>query len=227
MNNFMANKTLGFRVTLVTMVLSLVTALAYLAIYSSSRYMSWQAFGTMVAGVVAAVLCMWFAFDGTFMAILSACVAGVAAQHIGHHISRMAAELPWIPHWSNPLEFVCVSVVYLVLYLALGRRLRNMGYYEYTDPRIAAVSVVIVLICTGITRLLRLAGDLNFFTVMATALYAITCCMLALFFEFFLYYNLRKESEHRLFRRIHEEERRQYETSRENAEMLSINAHVP
>lgn len=40
MNNFMANKTLGFRVTLVTMVLSLVTALAYLAIYSSSRYMS-------------------------------------------------------------------------------------------------------------------------------------------------------------------------------------------
>lgn len=255
MNNFMANKTLGFRVTLVTMVLSLVTALAYLAIYSSSRYMSWQAFGTMVAGVVAAalaagwglselrpigelgnlvslqltivaaVLCMWFAFDGTFMAILSACVAGVAAQHIGHHISRMAVELPWIPHWSNPLEFVCVSVVYLVLYLALGRRLRNMGYYEYTDPRIAAVSVVIVLICTGITRLLRLTGYLNFFTVMATALYAITCCVLALFFEFCLYYNLRKESEHRLFRRIHEEERRQYETSRENAEMLSIKCH--
>ena len=57
MKNFMANKPLGFRVTLVTMALSLVTALVYLAIYSSSRYMSWQAFGIMVAGVaVAAVL---------------------------------------------------------------------------------------------------------------------------------------------------------------------------
>ena len=54
MNNFMANKPLGFRVTLVTMALSVVTALVYMAIYSSSRYMSWQAFGIMVAGVVVA-----------------------------------------------------------------------------------------------------------------------------------------------------------------------------
>lgn len=54
MKNFMANKPLGFRVTLVTMALSLVTALVYMAIYSSSRYMSWQAFGIMVAGVVVA-----------------------------------------------------------------------------------------------------------------------------------------------------------------------------
>lgn len=61
-------------------------------------------------------------------------------------------------HWNNLLEFFCVSVVYLALYAMLGRRLRNIEYYEYTDSRIVAVSVVIVLICTGITRVLRLAG---------------------------------------------------------------------
>lgn len=55
MKNFLANKPLGFRVTLVATALSLVTALAYLAIYSSSRYMSWQAFGIMIAGVVLTV----------------------------------------------------------------------------------------------------------------------------------------------------------------------------
>lgn len=55
MKNFLANKPLGFRVTLVAAALSLVTALAYLAIYSSSRYMSWQAFGIMIAGVVLTV----------------------------------------------------------------------------------------------------------------------------------------------------------------------------
>lgn len=55
MKNIMANKPVGFRVTLVTAVLSLITALVYMAIYSSSRYMSWQAFGIMVAGVVLAV----------------------------------------------------------------------------------------------------------------------------------------------------------------------------
>ena len=164
--------------------------------------------------IVFIILCMQFAFDGPFAALISACVVGVASQHIGHHISRLAAELPWVERWSNLLEFFCVIAVYLVLYFTLCRRLRDMRYYEYTDPRITAVSVVIVLICTGITRLLRLAGIENFFTVVATALYAITCCMLALFFEFYLYYNLRKDSEHLLFRRIHEEERRQYEISR-------------
>ena len=55
MKNFLANKPLGFRVTLVATALSLVTALAYLVIYSSSRYMSWQAFGIMIAGVVLTV----------------------------------------------------------------------------------------------------------------------------------------------------------------------------
>lgn len=175
--------------------------------------------------IVAVVLCMWFVFAGRFKDVLSACVSGVAAQHIGHHLSRLAAELPWMEHWNNLLEFVCVAAVYLVLLALLGRRLRKGLYYEHTDSRIVAVSVVIVLICTGITRLLRLAGWMNFYTTVATALYAITCCVLALFFEFFLYYNLRKESENRLLRRIHEEERRQYETSRENAEMISIKSH--
>lgn len=175
--------------------------------------------------IVAVVLCMWSVFEAPFMNVLSACVSGVAAQHIGHHISRLAAELPWVEHWNNLLEFFCVSVVYLALYAMLGRRLRNIEYYEYTDSRIVAVSVVIVLICTGITRVLRLAGGMNFYITVATALYAITCCVLALFFEFFLYYNLRKENEHNLFQRIHEEERRQYEISRENAEILSIKSH--
>ena len=175
--------------------------------------------------IVAVVLWMWGAFEAPFMNILSACVSGVAAQHIGHHISRLAAELPWVEHWTNLLEFFCVSAVYLALYATLGRRLRNIEYYEHTDSRIVAVSVAIVLICTGITRVLRLAGGMNFYTTVATALYAITCCVLALFFEFFLYYNLRQESEHTLFRRIHEEERRQYEISRDNAELLSIKSH--
>ena len=175
--------------------------------------------------IVSVVLCMWFAFAGKFRVILSACVSGVAAQHIGHHISRLASVLPWVEHWTNLLEFFCVSVVYLVLLALLGRRLRRERYYEHADSRIVAVSVVIVLICTGITRLQRLAGPTNTYTVVDTSLYAITCCVLALFFEFFLYYTLRREHEHALFRRIHEEERRQYEISRDNAELLSIKSH--
>ena len=52
MKTILANKPAGFRVTLAATALSLVTALVYLALYSASRYMSWQAFGIMAAGVV-------------------------------------------------------------------------------------------------------------------------------------------------------------------------------
>ncbi len=56
MKTIMADKPVGFRVPLATIVLSLVTALVYLATYSSSRYMSWQAFGIMIGGVVLTAL---------------------------------------------------------------------------------------------------------------------------------------------------------------------------
>lgn len=121
MNNFMANKTLGFRVTLVTMVLSLVTALAYLAIYSSSRYMSWQAFGIMVAGVVVAAALIAlkqvrFAPSalllGDFLSLL------FYVYYIYFYISSVATGIQFS---GFPLEFFVNAVLYglsLVLSIA-------------------------------------------------------------------------------------------------------------
>ena len=78
--------------------------------------------------IVVIVLSLWFAFAGQFRDVLSGCVSGVAAQHIGHHISRLAAELPWVERWSNLLEFFCVAAVYAALFCLLGRRLRRDRY---------------------------------------------------------------------------------------------------
>ena len=112
MKNFMANKPLGFRVTLVTMALSLVTALVYLAIYSSSRYMSWQAFGIMVAGVaVAAVLIglkqVRFAPSalllGDFLSLL------FYVYYIYFYISSVATGIQFS---GFPLEFFVNAVLY-------------------------------------------------------------------------------------------------------------------
>ena len=121
MKNFMSNKPLGFRVTLVTMALSLVTALVYLAIYSSSRYMSWQAFGIMVAGVaVAAVLIglkqVRFAPSalllGDFLSLL------FYVYYIYFYISSVATGIQFS---GFPLEFFVNAVLYglsLVLSIA-------------------------------------------------------------------------------------------------------------
>lgn len=121
MKNFMANKPLGFRVTLVTMALSLVTALGYLAIYSSSRYMSWQAFGIMVAGVAAAAVLIGlkqvrFAPSalllGDFLSLL------FYVYYIYFYISSVATGIQFS---GFPLEFFVNAVLYglsLVLSIA-------------------------------------------------------------------------------------------------------------
>lgn len=56
MKNIMQNKTLGFWVTLIATGVSLITSIVYLMIYSNSRYMSWESFGIMLAGVALTIV---------------------------------------------------------------------------------------------------------------------------------------------------------------------------
>lgn len=182
-------------------------------------------FAGLLATIALTVAGMVFVFDAPFQAILSACVSGVAAQHIAHQISRMLSLLRGMGRSINRLEFICAVCLYAVLYLTIGRASRRSRYYEYCDNRVTAVSMLIVLICTGITRILRLGGQVNAYITVCTCLYAIVCCVLALSLQFFLCYFVQVKSEYLLLRHINKEERRQYEISRENAEQMSIKYH--
>lgn len=179
------------------------------------------AFLVTTAALAVTILGMYLCFEGSFLSTLSICTAGVALQHIGHHLSRLVVLLPFFGSWSPIHEAVCCGALTLAVFLLV----RGKRYHEYYDPRITAVSVVVVLLCTGVTRFLRLSGTLNVYAVICTSLYAITCCALALFIQFFLYYFVRFRSEYLILRRISEEERRQYELSRENTELLNVKCH--
>lgn len=54
MKDIFRNKARGFYVTLACMALALITAIVYASTYTTSRYMSWPAFGIMLAGVALA-----------------------------------------------------------------------------------------------------------------------------------------------------------------------------
>lgn len=55
-NGLLKDKSYGFYVTLVLIVLSLTAALTYAALYNGSRYMSWPAAGIMLGGVALALV---------------------------------------------------------------------------------------------------------------------------------------------------------------------------
>lgn len=175
--------------------------------------------------ITLSIFCACMTVEGSIWSILASCVAGVACQHIAHHISMLLSMTPWIDHWSNELEFAVVVPVYILMYLIVGRYLKKNRFHEYHAPRVTLVSLVIVLVCTGITRILRLSGVYNEYVLLASSLYAITTCSLALFCQFFLYHIVRIQKENLIFRRIQAEEQRQYQFSKETAELLNIKSH--
>ncbi|MBR3179187.1 MAG: GHKL domain-containing protein [Clostridia bacterium] len=183
-------------------------------------------FVSLLLTVLVSFFGMWFAFRAEALPVLSSCMAGVAVQHIAYHIFRLEQQLPVQPPIEGLfIEWIVSVLVYLVLWLILGRWVAKHRFYEDNDKRMIAVAILIVLICIGITRLLRLGGHVNTYMTICTALYAIVCCSLALFVEFYVHESVRAKSELIVLKRINEEERRHYELSRENAEQMNIKYH--
>ena len=50
------NKAAGFRLTLIGIVLALLTLVEYTCVYASTRYMSWEAFWILAAGIALCVI---------------------------------------------------------------------------------------------------------------------------------------------------------------------------
>lgn len=181
-------------------------------------------FFRMLVTIAVTVAAMFFVFKGSFLSVLSACVAGVAVQHIGHHISKIIAMLPFFGKWNVIMEFISVVILAAALFPTAGRFLAKNRYYENYDKRMIAVSIIIILVVIGITRFARVA-DLNLYIQLAISLYAIICCIMALFIQLFLHNFTILKSNYYVLQRINEEEKKQYNLSRTNTELLNIKCH--
>lgn len=183
-------------------------------------------FAGLLLTIAVSILGMWDAFCSPFLPVLSACMTGVAVQHIAHHISRLVLLLP--PLWTADdlgVELAVSALIYLLTWLTLGRWVAKKRIYEDNDKRIILAAVVIILICIGVTRLLHMDMEMSVYATIGTSIYAIICCALALVMQFYIHYSVRARSEALILKRINAEERRRYELSRGNAEQINIKYH--
>lgn len=186
---------------------------------------AWFEFAMLLLTIGVSVAWMYFSFSAPFLSVLSACCAGVAVQHIGHHVSFLICLLPALGPWNPMAEFVTCLALDGFAFLSLRGVIRRENAHGTEDASITVVSVLIVLICIGITRVLRMSDSLDLYASICASVYAITCCLLALSMRFFLYRFIRLKGEHLVLQHIREEEKRQFELDRENAELLSVKAH--
>lgn len=167
---------------------------------------------------------MGFTFHIRPMQLLSACTSGVALQHLSFHLMNLLLICPGIRH-SVWLEMATVAAVSLLTVLLFGKRLEKHIHPARRDHRLTFISFAIVLICIGITRFTRVDWDYNASVRAALSLYAITCCLLALLMQYFLYNLSEAEAEKNILRHMQAEAERHYSISRDTSEQLHIIYH--
>lgn len=165
-----------------------------------------------------------FCFDCKKGALLAGCVGGYAIQHISYHVYSMFTLIKGFPQAWWMESAVCLFMYALFLGL-LGVWAAKKQYYEYYDTSMVWISVITIIICIGLSRFARLSNRSDTITSVCLSLYAVTCCLLVLALQYFVYNNAVIKTENSTLQRIGEEEKKQYEISKANMELLNIKCH--
>lgn len=171
-------------------------------------------------------LFVWFTFDISYSASLSLCGAGYAVQHLSYQASNVLYLSGWFtdPKWGHMIaESIIFPLLYVLFFFLFAKPASRRRHYENIDYRFDIVSVAILLICVGLSRLTRSSKDS--IVILSTALYAITCCISALVIQFYLRKSLELHQEKKVIQNLWNKDKKHYELSKENMEILNIKAH--
>ena len=176
------------------------------------------------------VAAMGFCFRLSVPSLFSLCVAGYAVEHIAYHVSKIVqtltglfvgATLGPLQDWEL-MELVVFPPVYLIALGTIGHFAAKNECWKKTDLRFNALSIAVVFICVGLTRLVNSYGEEHSIPV---SIYAITCCVMSLVVQFVLYRTVDLRMENTALNLMWQEERKQYELSKKTIDTINIKYH--
>ena len=176
------------------------------------------------------VAAMGFCFRLSVPSLFSLCVAGYAVEHIAYHVAKIVqtltglfvgASLDALEDWEL-MELVVFPPVYLIALGTIGYFAARNECWKKTDLRFNALSIAVVFICVGLTRLVNSYGEEHSIPV---SIYAITCCVMSLVVQFVLYRTVDLRMENTALNLIWQEERKQYELSKKTIDTINIKYH--
>ncbi|MBP5593629.1 MAG: sensor histidine kinase [Clostridia bacterium] len=174
---------------------------------------------------------MFLCFKASPLVVFSACCAGYGAAHIAAHITSllsmtgMYGEIDFILGSKRATrEFITFPFIYAVELLLFGLPARNIGMYKNYDIKNNLLSVIIIVICIGITSLFSGASlDIN--PTIGISIYAIISCTFAIMLQTRIYaYNMVK-NENKLIKYMIEKQKKYYQDSQHNINILNQKAH--
>ena len=175
------------------------------------------------------VAAMGASFKLKLSALVSSCAAGYAVEHIAYHITKIAirhgfmagVSTPWL---SNRLlcEIIMFPLVYLVFLLTIGLYSARNQCYKKADMRFNVLSIGIIFICIGLTRVSGYFGDSNSVTV---SLYAIVAALMALIVQLVLSKIVELQHINETMSLLWKRDRQHYEQSKRAIDTINIKYH--
>lgn len=172
--------------------------------------------------VLLALVC----FDISASAALSLCGAGYAIQHIAYQLSNILYQTQWFtdPNWGHLIaESIVFPLVYAGAFFLFAKSAAKTRHYDQIDYRFDLIAVVVLLICVGLSRWTRSSTDPT--VIISSGLYAITCCVCALVIQFYLKKSLALSKEKQVIENLWDKDKKHYELSKENMEVINIKVH--
>ena len=161
--------------------------------------------------------------------------AGRATQHLIYHVLQLIS-LRFDPtaylEARFGLYFVGALLSYLpfclIIYLAFSRKLSALDLDCETREfrwRLGLLSAVMVLICVGITRLVKSNPARPESAIVADSLYAIICCILCLAMQSELYQKARLTKEIEMVRMLWKKDSKQLAERKDTIELINMKCH--
>lgn len=181
---------------------------------------------------IVSILYMTFCFKTKAIPLISACVSGYTLQHLSYQITRMItlSDLflnSGVEQFRDLIfEAMIFPITYVLAFFIFGRNVKKYEFYKNYDYRLLIISAFSLFICLVINRFTRISANLgNPYVVIGNSLYAISSCLLVLFMNYSLHYLDMEKNKNETLERISYQERKQYETSKNNREKLNIKYH--
>ena len=171
---------------------------------------------------------MLICYKGNAFSIASSSIAGVATQHIAYKLMTIFNLIPPVNAliqiniiYRILTEVMIMAIVYVIVYMLVARtQVPDKG-----SIRLNILSVIVILICIGVNRLVADTWDISPKLVIASSIYAIICCSFALSIQFYLHKWQQEKAESLVIKGLLSASEKQYEQWKELVEFNNIQMH--
>lgn len=209
------------------------SVLSYFALRLNTGYLGWlpRPAATMIGMLIVYFyvnLFTAFCYQGSIWSILLISASGYAVQDISGHLKSLVLLTPSLQNlsvlWNILVDIALMAMTYLPILLILEKRRDKVQ--DYLDNRYKGIlSVLVLVICIGMGRITGDNTDRNITARAAENIYAILVSVLLLLVQYSS--NARAKLSHDVdtMRELLHVQRVQYETNRENVQLVNEKYH--